>query len=97
MSLFETMIAGFIAGGSASLLTNPIDVIKTNLMSNKDKFFDSYWNCVKFLYQEDGLKAFARGFGFRFIHVGIMSMVFFSGYEKFLNFCIRKHAQITKR
>ena len=93
MTLPETMISGFTAGGIAAIITNPLDVVKTNLMVNKDKYFDSYWKCVKFLYREDGIGVFLRGFMFRFLNIGAMSMIFLGGYEKFLNFCIKKHSE----
>lgn len=92
-----TAVSGFLAGGVASICTNPIDVIKTNLMANKDRVFDSYWKCIKFLYQEEGLRAFSRGIAFRFFHVGFMSLIFFCGYETFLRFCIMKHRELTRR
>lgn len=97
MTLLETFFSGFVAAGIAAMLTNPIDVIKTNLMANKDKYFHSYWNCVKFLYQEEGIKVFSRGIIFRTLHVGVMSMIFFGGYEQFLNFCILKHSEVHSK
>lgn len=97
MSLPETMASGFIAGGMAAIFTHPVDVIKTNLMVNKDIYFRSYFKCVKFLYNEDGIKAFARGLGLRYVHVSVLYMIFFAGYEQFLNFCICKHAELSQR
>ena len=90
MNFLESAISGCIAGGIAALFTNPIDVIKTNLMINIDKKFNTYLDCMKFLYQEDGFKAFYRGAIYRTIHVSIMSVVVFSAYENLLNYTIKK-------
>ena len=90
MTTQETILAGGIAGGFASVFTNPIDVVKTNLMANKDNFFESYWHCTKFMYREDGFKVFFRGLLYRSFHVTLVSIVFFLGYEKMLNHCMKK-------
>lgn len=93
MNKLETVFAGFSSGGFAALCTNPIDVVKTNLMVDKTKYFKNYFHCMRFLYQENGMRAFTRGITYRTCHVGLMSIVFFSFYEHLLNLSIRKIAK----
>lgn len=86
MTKFETFKAGFIAGSVAAALTNPIDVIKTNIMTQKTVIYTGFIDCSSKLYRENGIKVFARGLGYRFVTIGCMSVFFFSGYETLMEF-----------
>ena len=78
--------AGAVAGAFASLITHPIDVIKTNHMVNPKISKYPYSKMVSYLYRESGLKGFARGLILRTIHMSIMSTIMLCGYEQFLYF-----------
>lgn len=81
----ESMKCGFLAGGLAAFLTNPNDVVKTNVMGekNKDKEFrmNGFLRAAKLLYHENGFMVFWKGAGYRVVHVGLMSISFFFAYE----------------
>ena len=58
-----TFFAGVFAGFTATLLTQPFDVIKTKIQfqNMKGKEFSNFWEVVKLIYTEDGLVGFQRG------------------------------------
>lgn len=51
-----------------TILTNPIDVIKTQMQATPDGKSSSLMKVGKNIYQEHGLFAFSRGFPFRLLH-----------------------------
>ena len=97
MTSIESMFSGFVAAQVAALLTNPIDVVKTNLMVSKDQVFDTYLKCVYFLFQEEGIRAFFRGVLFRSVQVGLISILFFPIYENVLNYTIIKQSEFLNK
>lgn len=40
-------IGGVIGGSIAAILTNPIDVIKTNIMTSKEIKYNGFFDCSK--------------------------------------------------
>lgn len=86
MTRIETCKAGFIAGSVAATLTNPIDVIKTNIMTQKTIIYSGFADCAGKLYRENGATVFTRGITYRVGAIGCMSVFFFSGYEILMEF-----------
>jgi hypothetical protein len=86
MTLKENVIAAAIAGIASSIVTHPVDVIKTNHMVNHKIAAMRYWPMVKYLYRESGLIGFSRGMVIRTFHMAIMSTILLCGYESFINF-----------
>ena len=84
MTTTETLKAGFIAGSVAAVLTNPIDVIKTNIMTQRTVIYSGFADCAAKLYEDHGLKVFGRGMVYRVSAIGSMSLFFFGGYETFM-------------
>ena len=85
LSAFEAALVGFIAGGSAAFLTNPNDVVKSNVMGEKGSGQEFRLKGVvqsaTSLYKEHGIRVFFRGALIRSLHVGFMSISFFFWYE----------------
>ena len=86
--MFQSLMCGSAAGGVAGLLTNPIDVVKTNLMTDSKGYFNNSLDCLRFLLKEDGLSSLLRGSFFRTLQMSIMSGLLFCGYETVLNHSI---------
>lgn len=65
--------AGTLAGACASVITTPIDTIKTRLqvMDNHGVGRPSVIKTTKALLQEDGWRGFYRGFGPRFLNMSL--------------------------
>lgn len=76
---YNNAIAGCIAGMTAAAITNPIDVIKTQLMCNTNKNIQS---TVKNIYRQRGLYSFFSGMLYRMFYLGASSTVFFYSFEK---------------
>ena len=86
MDIFDNFLAAAAAGFWASILTHPIDVVKTNLMVSKSIVSPTYkavfWN----IYQKSGLMGFWKGFLMRTLQMSITSIVLLIGYEQVLNY-----------
>ena len=76
---YNNAIAGCIAGMTAAAITNPIDVIKTQLMCDSNK---NIQNIVKYIYKQRGICSFFAGMLYRMLYLGASSTVFFYSFEK---------------
>lgn len=78
------MLAGAVAGGIGSYVTNPMDVIKTRLQTDtSNQYKGSISVCIKDTWQEGGAMAFLRGSVPRLLHKVPANGAFFLFYEAF--------------
>lgn len=84
LELKHSLAAGFIAGSIAGMLTNPIDVVKTNIMTQRELIYSGVIDCGQKLYKSYGVSVFSKGLSFRVMVAGGNSAFFFSGYELFM-------------
>mmetsp|Transcript_13766 Transcript_13766/g.19680 ORF Transcript_13766/g.19680 Transcript_13766/m.19680 type:complete len:229 (+) Transcript_13766:729-1415(+) len=80
---WKDMVAGGLAGGIGSFLTNPFDVIKTRLQIDPELYRGSILVCSNAIYEEGGPSAFLRGSVPRLMHKIPANAVFFVFYELF--------------
>ncbi|KAG5190991.1 mitochondrial carrier domain-containing protein [Tribonema minus] len=81
-SHLETMLIGAIAGGVGTLATNPMDVVKTRMMT-APHLYASAWDAAVVTLRADGARAFARGATPRLLHKVPANGLFFAAYELF--------------
>jgi len=74
-----TAFSGLLAGCSAALLMNPVDVIRTRQQVQTEKI--GVWDTCLLVYKERGLKGFSRGMNARVLATGPTAMLALSGYE----------------
>ena len=78
-TIFHDMVAGALAGGLASYMTNPMDVVKTRLQTDVDYLGVS--DCFRRIWNEEGAFAFLKGSKPRLMHKIPANGLFFVGYE----------------
>ena len=76
-------VLGGIAGGIGSWVTNPMDVIKTNLQTDSQRYEGSIALCAKEIWADGGAAAFLRGSVPRLMHKVPANAFFFLFYEIF--------------
>jgi len=79
---WRDMVAGAIAGGVGSYLTNPLDVIKTRLQTGATPYA-GVWDCAQRTWIEEGPRAFLKGSAPRLMHKIPANAMFFVSYELF--------------
>eukprot|EP00752_Nemacystus_decipiens_P003992 g3657.t1 len=80
----ENMVIGAIAGGTGSLVTNPMDMIKTRMMTSPELYagpMDAAWKA----FSKEGPQAFLKGATPRLLHKIPANAFFFVAYEFFRN------------
>lgn len=76
-------VLGGFAGGVGSWVTTPMDVVKTRLQTDSDRYGGSVLKCTSELWQEGGAAAFLRGSVPRLMHKIPANSFFFLFYELF--------------
>ena len=67
--VWKDMTIGALAGGTGSLVTNGLDVLKTRLQTSPPEVYGgSILKCVQMTYQEGGISVFLRGSTSRLMH-----------------------------
>ncbi|KAL8251187.1 hypothetical protein R6Q59_034880 [Mikania micrantha] len=80
---------GIFAGAAASIVTTPLDTIKTRLQVMKHEKGPSTRQVIKALMAEDGLKGFYRGIGPRFFSSSAWGTSMILAYEYLKRICAR--------
>jgi solute carrier family 25 S-adenosylmethionine transporter 26 len=79
----ESMIAGALAGGIGSFVTNPMDVLKTRIQTSSSLYNGSILKCVQMTLQDEGIQAFGKGVVPRLVQKIPANGLFFLFYEAF--------------
>jgi len=77
---FEDSMMGAFAGGVGSLISNPMDVVKTRVMTQPG-LYPTVWSAVSKLWAEEGAAAFFKGTAPRLLHKVPANAIFFATYE----------------
>lgn len=78
----ESIISGLLGSIIASLLTNPLDVVQTNFITQKKNSYKNFSDCAIKIYLDNGFRAFYRGVVPRTFYFGSVSIIFFTLYEE---------------
>lgn len=83
--MFLNSMAGILSGASASIMTNPLDLLRTNIQVHRPS---SYKSAVKYLWKEDKWRIFSKGLSARLTHSCISSGLIVIGYETMKRFSL---------
>ena len=75
-------VAGGLCAATSHGITTPLDVIKTKMQTDPEKYNQGMLNTLQIVYKEEGWKALFRGIEPRVMWIGIGGFVFFGAYEK---------------
>lgn len=78
----EDSMMGAFAGGVGSLVSNPMDVVKTRVMTQPG-LYPTVWSAVRGLWADEGAAAFLKGTLPRLLHKVPANAIFFATYEIF--------------
>lgn len=81
-SAWRNMVAGAVAGGIGSFLTNPMDVVKTRLQTDVG-VYSGVIDCATSTYAKEGASAFLKGVSPRLMHKVPANAFFFVSFELF--------------
>lgn len=84
MNLPIQLVGGFFAGAIASAITNPLDVIKTNIQvySVRDGGHVGIRSAFLTMYKEAGYKVFLRGLSARIMWIAPGCSITMAAYEQ---------------
>lgn len=74
-------VNGSISGSLAAFLTTPVDVIKTQRMTDRTVHPPTTTELCQMVYRESGIGGFFKAWHLRSINLAICSIVFFATYE----------------
>lgn len=66
----------------SAAVTNPIDVVKTKMMVQRQTVYVSTLDCLSQVHHQEGLAGFLRGITVRVPMITATGVIFFSVYEK---------------
>ncbi|CEO96366.1 Mitochondrial carrier protein [Plasmodiophora brassicae] len=78
----ESGAMGAIAGSISAAATNPLDVVKTRLMTQGHKIvYNGFNDCIRKLWADEGLHGLTKGIFHRVAWIGLGGFLFFGAYE----------------
>jgi solute carrier family 25 (mitochondrial S-adenosylmethionine transporter), member 26 len=81
LSPAESAVLGGVAGCFSTLLTQPMDVMRTLMMTNSAAYGNSMVTCLKTVLQQNGIRGIYTGLVPRLAYVAPSVAIFFIAYE----------------
>eukprot|EP00474_Spongospora_subterranea_P010052 CRZ10510.1 hypothetical protein [Spongospora subterranea] len=73
---------GALAGGISAAVTNPLDVVKTRLMTQEGRpVYKGFRHCLTTTWKEEGMAGLTRGIYHRVTWISLGGFLFFGSYE----------------
>ncbi|KAJ1990539.1 hypothetical protein H4R33_001682 [Dimargaris cristalligena] len=85
------MAAGMLAGISATLITQPFDMIKTRMQLKPD-LYRTMWQAARVIVKDEGFYGFFRGAALRVARKAISTSISWTVYEELLRWDMRRQA-----
>merc|ERR1719221_15573 len=82
LSTVDATLCGAIAGTFSAAITNPLDRMKTILMTNGAAYGGSVLSCASKIWREEGISGFCTGITPRVVYIAPIVMIFFVVYEQ---------------
>lgn len=82
--LYSNMIPAFIAANLISIITTPIDTVKTRIQSGVELQGQSFWKQAADIYRKEGYTGLFAGVQYRAVKNSISSVTYISLYEYFI-------------
>ncbi|KAI0689966.1 mitochondrial carrier [Cytidiella melzeri] len=79
--------ASLFAGLFCSITSNPVDVVKVRLMSDKTGQYKGVVDCIRMIMVNEGPRAFYKGFGMCWGRLGAHTIVSFLVFERLRSLC----------
>lgn len=99
LSPLENLLIGAVSGSITAFVTNPLDVIRTRVMSQpigEQALYRNALDCVVKTLSKEGVGALFKGAGPRTFMVGPASAIFFLTYEGFKTFFRNRSNRVMK-
>ncbi|XP_955118.1 mitochondrial carrier, putative [Theileria annulata] len=81
-NVIVSALSGSFAGGVAGAITNPLDVVKTRMMTQGEKkMYKSTWDCLTKIAVDEGTSSLFKGLGLRVTWLTLGGFVFFAVLE----------------
>jgi len=81
LSPLEAAVCGAVAGTFSAAITNPLDRIKTLLMTDSQAYGGSVLSCASKIWAQEGLAGFTQGMVPRVVYIAPSVVIFFTVYE----------------
>uniref|UniRef100_A0A7S4LJG0 ADP,ATP carrier protein n=1 Tax=Eutreptiella gymnastica TaxID=73025 RepID=A0A7S4LJG0_9EUGL len=81
LSALESAIGGGLSGAMAAVITTPLDVVRTRIMTQGGEKYSSFADCARKTVDEDGWSALFAGLGPRVTSRLLGGAIQFSSYE----------------
>jgi solute carrier family 25 S-adenosylmethionine transporter 26 len=78
----DAAVCGAIAGSFSAAITNPLDRIKTLLMTGSAGYGTSVASCAAKIWADEGIRGFCQGAGARTVYIAPSVAIFFIAYEQ---------------
>ena len=80
-SLWTHLLHGAVAGGCAALATNPVDVVKTRIMTQSGRVYRGLFQSLRLIYRTEGAAVLWAGWQCRLLYTSIGGTLFFGTFE----------------
>ena len=83
---YSSFYAGLCSGTITSIISNPMNIVKVKMQTNNKQKYKNTFDCIKQIYNNDGLKGFNKGFTINIVRDSLFSSFFLGSYGYFRSY-----------
>ena len=84
---FTYLLSSFFGGFNSTLLTTPLDNLKSRMMSDNEKKYKGVFDCLRKSIKANGLRSLYIGFFPTWLRIGPWQLIYWTSYENYRKLC----------